>query len=129
MRILFIFLTSSLFLISCAQKAVFKTSKVVPAAEGEVKVKKVKNGNYRIAVEIKNLASPEKLSPSKDYYVVWNKSKEGTFNIGVLELDKDLNGILETESTYEVQRIIVSAENDAKEVEPGKIIVLKSKKL
>ncbi len=116
------------FLSACASKTVFKTSKVVPAAEGEVRVKELKNGNYSIDVSVMNLASPEKLSPSREVYVVWNVGKEGKYNIGRLSMDEEMNGKLSTESPYEVVKIYISAENDSQVSKPGKI-VLKSKKL
>ena len=114
-------------IIGCTTKAVFKASKVTPAAEGEVKVKELKNGNYSIVVDVQNLAPSEKLSTSRKYYVVWNKSSEGLFNIGQLSME-GMTGHLESQSTYEPVRIIISAENDLKETKPGKQ-VLKSKKL
>ena len=43
-------------LASCARKLTFDVSPVVPAAEGTVKIKKSKNGNYLVNVKIKNLA-------------------------------------------------------------------------
>ena len=118
----------ALSLIACTTKAVFKVSKITPAAEGEVRVKEMKNGNYAITVDIQNLAPAEKLSPSRKYYVVWNKSSEGTFNIGQLAME-EMTGHLESQSIYEPVRIIISAENDLKETKPGKVKVLKSKKL
>lgn len=43
---------------SCARKISFSNSSVVPAATGKVKVKKDKNDNYRINVDIEHLAAP-----------------------------------------------------------------------
>jgi hypothetical protein len=118
----------SIFLSACASKVAFKPSSVVPAAEGSVKVKEGKNGNYIVEVNVLNLASPEKLKPSRKYYVVWVKSKSGTHNLGKLTME-ELNGSLNAESTFEPVRIIISAENDNKAAKISKQIVLKSKKI
>lgn len=56
---------------SCARKFAFSTSQVVPAAEGSVKVKKGKNDNYEIELNVTRLAEPKRLDPPKSTYVVW----------------------------------------------------------
>ena len=114
---------------SCADKAVFQTSRITPAATGKVVSKEGKNGNFSIEIEVQHLADPGKLKPSRKYYVVWNRCKEGKINIGKLSLDKELNGSLKTESAYKVRRILISAEDDDKASKPGKQLVLKSAKL
>jgi len=106
-----------------------KKSSVVPAAEAKIKVKEMDNGNYSISVKIENLASPDKLSPERKYYIVWVKSKKGTFNLGMLDLDDELNGSLETQTTYEPRKILISAEDDKEVVKISKQVVLESKKI
>ncbi|MDA3930484.1 MAG: hypothetical protein PF541_16160 [Prolixibacteraceae bacterium] len=48
---------------SCATKAIFLQSAVVPAAEGSVSVKEDGNKNYVIKVKISNLADSQSLQP------------------------------------------------------------------
>lgn len=62
---------------SCATNAKFETSTVVPAAQGTVKIKKNHNNNNEIQIEISNLAESERLTPSKNTYVVWMVSDQG----------------------------------------------------
>ena len=70
---------------SCPTKAAFMTSTVVAAAKGSVKVKKDKNHNYNIQLQIKNLAEPGRLQPTKQTYVVWMVTqKDNIKNIGQL---------------------------------------------
>ncbi len=116
------------FISGCGNKVVFQTSKITPAAEGEAKVKELKNGNYSVEIKVKNLAESDRLNPSRKYYVVWNQGKKGTYNLGQIKLNKDMEGYLETETTYSPKRILISAENDDKATKPGKQIVLRSKK-
>ena len=131
LKFLFLTLTSALILLiySCGNKIPMKKSSVVPAAEAKIKVKEMDNGNYSISVKIENLASPDKLSPERKYYIVWVKSKKGTFNLGMLDLDDELNGSLETQTTYEPRKILISAEDDKEVVKISKQVVLESKKI
>src|ERR687886_662398 len=77
---------------SCARKMVFATSPVVPAAEGAVKLKKDRNNNYRIVLNVINLADPKRLDPPRNTYVVWAETEQnGTQNIGQL---KTASGLL-----------------------------------
>lgn len=119
----------AIFLSACATTAEFKTSKVTPAANGEVKVKKLKNSNFSVEVNILDLADPERLKPSREHYVVWCKTSNGTFNLGILTKGEGNDWTLSTESTYEPKRIIVSAEQEEKVTKMGRVKVLKSKRL
>jgi hypothetical protein len=49
----------------------FAPSTVVPAAEGKVKVKKDKNNNYAISIDVENLAEPSRLPMPQNYYIAW----------------------------------------------------------
>src|SRR5688572_22828427 len=70
---------------SCARKANFNASTVVPAAEGKVKVTKDKNNNYVVDIDVNNLAEPSRLAQPRDVYVVWMETeKNGMQNLGQL---------------------------------------------
>lgn len=104
---------------SCATKTSFLTSSVVPAAQGDVKVKKDGNNNYVIKVQLSNLAEPVRLEPSKNTYVVWMETDDNiTKNIGQVKsstslLSKHLKGSFETVSSFKPKKIFITAENDA----------------
>src|SRR5690606_19342880 len=71
---------------SCATVMPFNTSTVIPAAEGKVKIKRDKNENYIIKVNVSNLAPPANLQPSRSTYVVWMDTKNnGTKNLGQMQ--------------------------------------------
>lgn len=71
---------------SCATKAIFLNSAVVPAARGSVKVKMDRNKNYVIKIQLTNLAEPNRLTPPKNTYVVWMVNNNGiTNNIGQIK--------------------------------------------
>jgi hypothetical protein len=111
---------------SPAQKASFKTSTVTPAAEGGVKIKKDKNGNYDIEVNIENLADSKKLTPPKNAYVVWIDTKEsGTKSIGQIHVSgKSKKASITGVSSAKPVKVYVTAEDDANTGSPGDVLVL-----
>ncbi|CAN5189759.1 hypothetical protein BH11BAC6_BH11BAC6_05180 [soil metagenome] len=126
--LLFIIFTFS----SCARKMSFQTSSVVPAAEGIVKIKKDKNNNYNIDINIMRLASPDRLNPPKDLYVVWmNTDNNAAKNIGQIKtssgfLSKTLKSSLQTVSTTNPTGFFITAENDGNVQYPSGEVVLKT---
>ena len=102
---------------SCAKKIAFLTSPVVPAARGDVQVKKDNNKNYVIHVNIMDLAEVERLSPPKKSYVVWMVSEqEIAKNIGQINskmsVAKNLKASFQTVSVTKPNNIFLTAEDD-----------------
>jgi len=112
------------------KKVSFQSSAVVPGAEGKVKVKKDKNGNFNIDIEIVNLAEPKKLTPPRKVYVVWIETKEkGVKNIGQVNssssmFSKTKKASISTVSPYKPIRIFITAEDDGGIEIPGEVVVL-----
>jgi len=121
-----------LSLASCARKISFQTSSVVPAAEGSVKVKKDKNNNYSIDLNVIRLADPKRLEPSKSTYVVWIETAEnGSKNIGSLNtsssmFSKTLKSSLKTVSPFKPESLFITAEDNADIQYPGTQVVLRT---
>lgn len=110
---------------SCATKAYFLTSAVVPAAEGEVMIKQNKNNNYVIKMSISNLAEIDRLQPAKTVYVVWMEADQAyTRNIGMVTSSSNLNVSFETTATLKPTRIFITAEEDGTVQYPGSMVVL-----
>lgn len=99
-----------LILASCATTEKFPVSDVLPAADITVKTKQDKHNNYKINVKAKNLASPERLTPPKSFYVVWVESSEGLKNVGQLTNKNARTAELETLTPFEVNAIFITAE-------------------
>lgn len=118
---------------SCARKMSFQTSSVVPAAKGTVKIKKDKNNNYKIDLNIMRLASPDRLNPPKDLYVVWmNTDNNAAKNIGQIKtssgfLSNTLKSSLETVSTTNPTGFFITSENDGNVQYPSGQVVLKTR--
>ncbi len=113
---------------SCAKKITFLNSSVVPAARGEVAVKKDKNKNYDIELQLSYLAEPNRLQPAKKTYVVWMVSDESDIpiNLGQVIGTSKLNVKFETVSSSKPKRIFITAEDDASTQYPGNMMVLET---
>lgn len=66
---------------SCATKARYQPSYVVPAAEGNVKVKKDENNDYRLKIEVQNLVEPSRLPQPQIVYEVAAETPQGSQNL------------------------------------------------
>lgn len=125
-----IFVLTTFLFVSCAQTVEFQNSSVVPGAQGKVKVKQDENNNYRIEVNIKDLADIRQLDKSKESYVVWMETRRGeTENIGQLKSESSLfsgqkKASLETVSSYEPFRVFVTAEKGTNVRYPSNDVVL-----
>ncbi len=123
----------ALTLAACSSTMTFQDSSVVPAASGDVKVKKDKNNNYAITVNVMNLAEPQKLSPSRDVYVVWMQSdrdlvkKLGQITVNSGMFNKSLSGQMTATETNQPNRIFITAENDAQTMNPSTEVILTTK--
>lgn len=119
-------------LASCAKKLNFSTSSIVPAAQGTVKYKKDKNGNYAVRVKLVNLSDPERLQPSKRTYVVWMETnRNGVKNLGQLRstsglFSSTMKGSLSTVTSFRPDSFFITAEDYPDIQYPGQLIVLRT---
>ncbi len=115
---------------SCARKITFLTSSIVPAARGTVKVKKDRNNNYNIAINLSHLAEPQRLQPSKKTYVVWMVTDQNLIkNIGQIKsstgrFSKKLSSSFVTVSSIKPIKVFITAEDDGSVQYPGTQVVL-----
>jgi hypothetical protein len=116
---------------SCSNKTIFNTSSIIPAARGDVKVKKDNNNNYTISLELSYLAEPERLQPAKKAYVVWLVGEDTTvpINIGQIVGDKKLKVSFNTVSAIQPKKIFITAEDDYTAQFPSYMIVLETNDL
>lgn len=121
------FIFAAVLVSACSKKITFPTSEVVPAAEAVLEVDKNKSDNYEVNLEVTNLASPDRLTPSRRNYVVWMVTeKHGTINLGNLKVSKKNKASLETVTPYKPVRIFITAEDTPKAVLPSTQVVLNS---
>ncbi len=104
--------TVLVLLTSCATTTKFPVSSVTPAAEITAKKKKDNNNNYVIEVTAKNLASANRVDPSKKNYSVWIVTENnGTKNAGMLVNKNAKTATLKTSTPYDVKEIFITAED------------------
>ncbi|MCU1270293.1 MAG: hypothetical protein JWN74_1587 [Acidobacteriaceae bacterium] len=98
----------------------------VPAAEGKAELKHDRNGNLQVKLEVNHLASPTKLTPPKQVYVVWiqGRGKEPE-NHGQLKVNPDLKGSFEGTTPYPAFDIFITAEDNPAATTPTGPAVLK----
>ena len=119
---------------SCSKKIAFQTSSVVPAARGQVNIKKDDNKNYAIKIKIKGLAEVNRLEPSRNMYVVWMETDESKVkNIGQIKSDSNilstkLKAEFETVTAFKPAKIFITAEDNADVQYPGNQLILETKK-
>ncbi len=114
---------------SCSKKVIFPTSSIVPAAVGNVKIKKDHNKNFAIRVNIQNLPEPKRLNPPRNYYVVWSETRNNVKNLGRIVtssgfLSSKMKASLNAISPTRPHRIFITAENDEYARYPGNMVVL-----
>jgi hypothetical protein len=109
-----IIVLSVLILASCASKVNFPISNITPGAEISLKSTKDDNGNSKLKLKAKYLTSPERLTPSRNVYIIWLQTKSnGLINLGQLETDSSSKASFETITPYEPNEIFITAEDNA----------------
>lgn len=115
---------------SCATKAKFLDSSIVPAAQGSVKMKTDRNKNYVIKIEIFNLALPEKLNPPKKVYIVWmddgnnNLKNMGQVKSSAAFMSKELKASFKNISSFRPIKIFITSEYEANVQVPSQDVIL-----
>lgn len=88
-----------------------ESSSSLPASEGVALVTEGPNGNTALRVKVKHLAIPEKVAENARVYVVWVQPPVGRpVNVGILQVDKELEGALNTVTPLKKFRVFVTPE-------------------
>ncbi|UHG94720.1 hypothetical protein [Spirosoma oryzicola] len=119
-----------LWLSSCSSRLTFLNSTVTPAATGTVSFKKDKNSNYILQVEVRNLAEPHRLTPSKNIYLAWMEAGgRPAQKLGQLTIySKMLKGELKATTIDQPAVVYITAEVDENAESPGEMVVLTTKR-
>jgi len=114
------------------KKIMFLASSVVPAARGQVTIKKDKNENYVVKIKIDDLVEVKRMEPSKDIYIVWMETEELMVkNIGQIisstrYISSKLKFAFETVTAFKPTKIFITAEDNADIQYPGTQFVLET---
>ncbi|MGH9820236.1 MAG: hypothetical protein ACRD43_08705, partial [Pyrinomonadaceae bacterium] len=86
-------IVTSFIAAGCSQTMRLRSSRDVPAAEGEAEFSKTDNHNTRVKIEVEHLAPPQNLSPARGTYVVWSQAPNGQVqNLGQMKIASDRKG-------------------------------------
>ncbi|NJL77622.1 MAG: hypothetical protein HC892_23885 [Saprospiraceae bacterium] len=96
---------------SCGNLVKFPVSTVVPTADISITQKKDKNGNTAFSLKAKNLSAANRLSPPRNFYVVWAVTNEnGIKNLGQLSNKNAGKATLETTTSFITNEVFITAE-------------------
>src|SRR5687768_3407558 len=89
-----------------------ETSSSLPASEGVALVSEGPNGNTALRVKVKHLAYPQRVAAGAEVYVVWVTPHDGgrPQNVGVMMIDKELEGSLNTVTPLKKFKVSVTPE-------------------
>lgn len=110
----------------CSNTIPFQVSDIVPAASGNVKLKKSDNNNYKIEIEVDHLAPPERLNPAAKSYIAWYLTEMGNNKIGSLVVSRNLGASLETTVPSKPKKVFITAEKDPDVDYPGNRVILET---
>lgn len=121
------FIFAAILITACNRNIVFPVSEVVPAAEAVLKVDENDNNNYELELEVENLAEARRLTPARKHYVVWMVTKRnGTINLGNLDINRKNRGVIKTSTPYQPIRVFITAEDDPTPVVPSTQVIMNS---
>jgi len=104
------------------------SSSAVPAASGNVDIRKDKNGNNEVTIKTEHLAQPGMLTPPASTYVIWFQEQSGEpTNQGDLKVGKSLKSEFKATTHLANFEILVTAEGDPMTKNPSGQVVLRAK--
>ncbi|SRR5579864_4191969 len=94
-------------------------SSLVPGAAGKLTYEHDRNGNVKLAIQTKNLAAPDQLTPAKEAYVVWIEPRDKQpEKAGVLKVNNNLQGSFRTTTPYKAFDVVITAEDSPTVTQP-----------
>ena len=97
-----------------------ESSKSMPASEGTAMAAGGPNGNTALRVKVKHLAPAAKIVDGAEVYVVWVQPENGQpQNVGILTVNKNLEGSLSTITPHKRFRVLVTPESNGQVQQPN----------
>ncbi len=105
-------LSFTLVMTACSTTVMFPVSTVTPAAEISAKMTKQGGTNYYVTIDANNLASSDRLVPSKKFYVIWIVSESGTTrNVGYFFHKNASKSVYKASFPYQPSEVFITAED------------------
>lgn len=123
-----LFAASSLAACGGSQTTSLTAAEGAPASQGTAKASLDDNGNTVLAVEVKHLAPPDRISKGAAFYVVWAKPTDGgpVQNLGMLQVNEDRKGDLKTKTPLRDFTVLVTPESSGSVSSPSSASVMSS---
>ncbi|MBO0936384.1 hypothetical protein J2I47_07470 [Fibrella sp. HMF5335] len=111
---------------ACAPSMNFKPSSITPAATGKVQIKRDKNDNHVVHVNVRNLAPADRLSTPQQAYIVWaDMGRNDIRKLGqITPRNKLLEASLTATTVSNPDRIFITAESTPQVQYPSSMEVL-----
>jgi hypothetical protein len=108
------------FLASCGTTTTFPVSKVTPAAEVTAKLKKEMKNVYSLTLVAENLSSPDRLTPKRNFYVIWVVSETGGVrNVGHFSNKNAQVSEYRASFPYKPAEVFITAEDEEAGCKPN----------
>ncbi len=121
--IVFLFLAA---LLSWAREDRLNNTGTAPAAMGTIVTSNDRNGNTRVEVKVKHMASPQSLTPSKNAYVVWIQPHgQPPQSLGQLRINEKLEGSLKATTPEKIFDVFITAEDNPRPDSPSGTEILR----
>lgn len=118
-------------MLGCSEESTVKLSgsSQVPAAQGVVRVTRGENNNTRLRIDVEHLARPEQISSAARALVVWARPTVtgDSQNIGVLHVDANLKGRIETLTPNQDFELMITAETSPTATSPSGAALLSAR--
>lgn len=111
-----------------ARAFIMRATPEAPRATGAIEAKAEKAaGNTRLTIKVDHLVWPTLLTPQANQYVVWVERSGGlAIDAGVLVVEDDGKGELNTTTTESKFGVLITAENEAHPEKPSNRVVLRA---
>lgn len=125
--IILIIMAAALFS-SCATTVEFPVSDITPAAEITAEIKEQGKPNHLVTITANNLASPDRIQPPKELYVIWVVSESGvTRNVGHFYQVNAEKATYKASFPYKPVEIFITAEDKEGLCEPEGTVITRVK--
>jgi hypothetical protein len=117
-------IATGLAVLSCGgpKQLQLTSSSDIPAGESTAKLSTTNDGNTKIDLMVKHLASPERVARDATVYVVWvrgNDTHAEPQNLGALKVDDNLNGDISVMTPLREFDLYVTAEPSQQTTTPS----------
>lgn len=107
------------FITSCGTTTKFPVSPLAPAADITAITKLDENNNKVITIKAKNLASPDRIDPNANAYVIWIETQYNEVrNLGQLQNKNADKAELSTVTPYDIDQIFITVETQGNVLQP-----------